>query len=201
MCTKLESYRREYSRSLRSGRPNLRIPRVCIHSPPSSSSDTGQRKGSVRRNWWVAVGTFFRLRAITRLRLPIPPQSLHHGHAQFRGRDDFGVGPIPLHVHQQLAGVVVCESEFEGADAIADMKLLDQLRPRLSRLTRLCERASDTDAALGNDIMTVALQAYGLLKLTGGVEGMESLRRDLSGMFSRGKRSAKADAPPEQKAA
>ena len=90
-------------------------------------------------------------------------------------------------------------------DAIADLKVLDQLRPRLTRMSRLIERGNDTDAALGNDIMTVALQAYGLLKLTGRAEGMETLRRDLSGMFNRSKRSAKpandADAPPRREAA
>ena len=87
------------------------------------------------------------------------------------------------------------------ADALADLRMLDQLRPRLSRLARLTDRANDTDAALGNDIMTVALQAYGLLKLTGGAAGMESQRRELSGVFSRTKRSPKGESPPEQKAA
>jgi hypothetical protein len=84
-------------------------------------------------------------------------------------------------------------------DAIADLKLLDQLRPRMTRLARLYERANDTDAALGNDIMTVAVQAYGLLKLTGRSEGMDTLRRDLSGML-RKKRSAKPEGE-ERKAA
>lgn len=85
------------------------------------------------------------------------------------------------------------------SDAIADFKVLDQLRPCLSRLTRLVERCNDTDAALGNDILTVALQAYGLLKLTGRAEGLETLRRDLSGMY-RKRRSAKPDSE-ERKAA
>lgn len=83
-------------------------------------------------------------------------------------------------------------------DALDDLKLLDQLRPWLSRLSRLCERGNDTDAALGNDIMSVALQAYGLLKLTGRAEGMEGLRRDLSSLFNRTKR---APVEVEQKAA
>lgn len=89
-------------------------------------------------------------------------------------------------------------------DALADIKLLDQLRPWLTRLTRLCDRGNDTDAALGNDIMAVALQAYGLLKLTGRGEGMETLRRELSGVFSGGRRSPKGEsgeAGPERKAA
>ena len=90
-------------------------------------------------------------------------------------------------------------------DAIADIKLLDQLRPRLTRMSRLIERGNDTNAALGADIMKVALQAYGLLKLTGRAEGMETLRRDLSGMFNRSKRSGnpanEADAAPRREAA
>ncbi|MCB1612903.1 MAG: hypothetical protein KDI60_14275 [Xanthomonadales bacterium] len=89
--------------------------------------------------------------------------------------------------------------------ALTDLKLLDQLRPILTRITRLCERGNDTDAALGNDIMTVALQAYGLLKLTGRSEGLEGLRRDLSGRFSRTRRAPKsteaAETPPLPKAA
>lgn len=87
------------------------------------------------------------------------------------------------------------------ADAIADFKLLDQLRPLLTRMSRLIERGNDTDAALGHDIMAVSLQAYALLKLTGRAEGMESLRRELSGIFSRTKRANEADAPAGQEAA
>lgn len=89
-------------------------------------------------------------------------------------------------------------------EAIADIKLLDQLRPWLTRMTRLCERGNDTDAALGNDIMAVALQAYGLLRLTGRSEGMETLRRELSGAFRGGRRAPKGEVPegpPERKAA
>jgi|CXWL01.1.fsa_nt_gi hypothetical protein len=66
-------------------------------------------------------------------------------------------------------------------------------------------RGNDTDAALGSDIVTVALKAYGLLKLTGRGEGTEPLRRELSGMYWK-KRSAKAvdeetAAQPERRAA
>ena len=78
------------------------------------------------------------------------------------------------------------------ADAIADLKTLDQLRPRLVRLAQLVERASDTDAALGNDIMAVSLHAYGLLKLTGSSEGLGSLRKDLGTRFAKGPRQAEA---------
>lgn len=78
-------------------------------------------------------------------------------------------------------------------DALEDLRQLDQLRPRLARLTLLCQRGDDTDAALGNDIMLVALQAYGLMKLTGAKQGMAPLRRELSGTFT-GRRLPKGEA-------
>lgn len=83
--------------------------------------------------------------------------------------------------------------------AIEDLRLMDQLRPRLYRLGLLFERGNDTNAALGNDIMTVALQAYGLLKLTGANSGMAPLRRELSVMFKRSPKGETAGA--ERKAA
>lgn len=79
--------------------------------------------------------------------------------------------------------------------AQADLKLLDQLRPVFARIARLNARGNDTDAALGNDILSVALQAYGLLKLTGRAEGMEALRRDLSGLFARSKSANRGGKP------
>lgn len=88
-------------------------------------------------------------------------------------------------------------------EALEDLRQLDQLRPRLARLTLLCQRGEDTDAALGNDIMHVALQAYSLMKLTGAKQGMAPLRRELSDTFT-GRRSAKADpaeTPKERKTA
>ena len=82
-----------------------------------------------------------------------------------------------------------------GAGAVADLVALDQLRPRMVRLSRLSERASDTDTALGSDVMSASLQMYSLLKLTGGAEGLDALRRDL------GTRFAKSPRQPEAKAA
>ncbi len=76
------------------------------------------------------------------------------------------------------------------ADAIADLNALEQLRPRMIRLSRLSERASDTDIALGSDVMVVALQGYSLLKLTGHAQGLEGLRQELSERFARTSRHA-----------
>lgn len=77
-----------------------------------------------------------------------------------------------------------------AADAIGDLAAIDKLRPRMLRLSRLSERASDTDIALGSDVMTTALQVYGLLKLTGAGEGLEAMRRDLGARFERGPKMA-----------
>lgn len=87
------------------------------------------------------------------------------------------------------------------ADAVADLNALDQLRPRMIRLSRLSERAADTDAALGSDVMTVALQGYGLLKLTGRSEGLEPLHRELKARFRKSARAPQVETETEVKAA
>jgi hypothetical protein len=82
-----------------------------------------------------------------------------------------------------------------AAGPVQDLAMLDKLRPRLLRITRLAERATDTDIALGSDVMVASLQVYGQLKLTGASEGLQSLRRDL------GMRFARTSKPEEAKAA
>lgn len=74
------------------------------------------------------------------------------------------------------------------ADAQADLVALDQLRPILLRLQRLTERASDTDIALGSDVMSVALQGYALLKVAGKDQGLEALRKELGARFLKSSR-------------
>ena len=73
-------------------------------------------------------------------------------------------------------------------DALADLTALDRLRPRLQRLTRLSERASDTEIALGSDVMQVSLQGYALLKVAGKNQGLEGLRKDLGTRFAKAAR-------------
>jgi hypothetical protein len=81
-----------------------------------------------------------------------------------------------------------------NSGAIDDLVSIDKLRPRMLRLARLSERATDTDMALGSDVMSTALQVYGQLKLSGGNEGLEAVRRDLGLRFVRGPREAPAKA-------
>lgn len=79
------------------------------------------------------------------------------------------------------------------ADAQADLVTLDRLRPRLTRLQKLVERAEDSETALGSDVMSLALEGYALLKLAGKNQGLEALRKELSGRFA--KRRSQPDAP------
>ncbi len=71
------------------------------------------------------------------------------------------------------------------ADAQADLATLDRLRPRLQRLLKLTERAQDSETALGSDVMSLALEGYALLKVAGRSQGLEGMRKELSGRFSK----------------
>ncbi|ALN57209.1 hypothetical protein GLE_1857 [Lysobacter enzymogenes] len=83
---------------------------------------------------------------------------------------------------------------FEVEALRRDLILLDTLRPRALRLTRLHERVRDTETALGSDLMTNSLEGYAFLKIAGKSEGLEALRQMLSARFNR--TSAKRAEPP-----
>ena len=81
-------------------------------------------------------------------------------------------------------------------EAAADLAAFDQIGTFLMRLTRLGERAGDTSTALGSDLMSFALEGYGLLRVSGKNQGLVDLRRDLSARFARGSaRSASEPVP------
>lgn len=80
-------------------------------------------------------------------------------------------------------GVLPRNFDLEGY--IADLASLDALRPLLTRINRLHERANDTAAAIGSDLMTNSLEGYAVLKAAGQGEGLDSLRRMLSARFNR----------------
>lgn len=90
------------------------------------------------------------------------------------------------------ANPAVLPRNFDLPELQRDLATLDQLRPRLMRLTRLHERASDTETALGSDLMSGALEGYALLKVVGRSEGLEGLRKTLSARFSRSSRAAES---------
>ncbi|KGM54402.1 hypothetical protein N800_02840 [Lysobacter daejeonensis GH1-9] len=76
------------------------------------------------------------------------------------------------------------------AEAQADLAALDALRPRLLQLQQLLETAEDTETALGSDILSVALEGYGLLKVSGKSEALKGARKALSARWSKGGRTA-----------
>jgi hypothetical protein len=76
------------------------------------------------------------------------------------------------------------------ADAQQDMATLDALRPRMQRMKQLVERGVDTEMALGSDIMSTALEGYGLLKVSGKNQGLDGLRQELSTRFAKTRRPA-----------
>lgn len=75
------------------------------------------------------------------------------------------------------------------ADAQADLRALEQLRPVLDRLQRLAERGADTETALGSDIMDVAREGYGLLQVSGSHQGLDAARRELSSRWAKARRN------------
>ena len=81
-------------------------------------------------------------------------------------------------------------------EAQADLAAYDQIDTFLLRLARLSERAQDTSTALGSDLMSFALEGYGLLRVSGKNQGLEDLRRELGARFARGAAHTTPEAPP-----
>ena len=75
------------------------------------------------------------------------------------------------------------------AGAAQDLVALDLLRPRFNRLRQLAGRADDTEAALGSDLMSMALEGYALAKVLGKGSELETLKNAMSARFSRRSRS------------
>lgn len=77
---------------------------------------------------------------------------------------------------------------FDLAGAQADLAAFERLRLVLERVERLARRLDDTCAALGSDVMDAALEGYSQIKLSGGADGLDELRRELGGRFRRSAR-------------
>lgn len=78
------------------------------------------------------------------------------------------------------------------AEAQADLAALDALRPRLRQLRQLVELMEDTEMALGSDLMSVALEGYALLKVSGKGEALKGAQRALSARFKSTRRETPA---------
>lgn len=97
-----------------------------------------------------------------------------------------------LRVLEQNPQIVPPSLNVRGARA--DLAAYDRLVPLLERLQRLTARMDDTVAALGSDVMDVALEGYGQIKLSGAAQGLEELRRELGGRFAKARRRKVAEA-------
>ncbi|MFZ5527965.1 MAG: hypothetical protein ACOZE7_15030 [Pseudomonadota bacterium] len=75
------------------------------------------------------------------------------------------------------------------ADAQGDLHHLEQLRIRTARVRKLLGRMDDSEVALGSDVMSAALNGYGLLKMMGKGSGLVALRQGISARFARTSRS------------
>lgn len=99
-----------------------------------------------------------------------------------------------LRVVEEHPHVVPASLDIPAAQA--DLVAYDQLVPLLERLQYLTSRVQDTVNALGSDLMSTALDAYGHIKVSGNDHGLEDLRRQLGSRF-RGTRTAATVAPTE----
>ncbi|MCO5400576.1 hypothetical protein [Ralstonia soli] len=91
----------------------------------------------------------------------------------------------------------VLPGNFDLAELRRDLAGFDLLRSRLVRLTRLHERMSDSQLALGSDVMSGAMEGYALLKVAGHGEGLDAARKALAARFSRGRKTSEDDAVVE----
>lgn len=84
----------------------------------------------------------------------------------------------------------VLPGNFDLAELRRDLAGFDQLRSRLVRVARIFERMSDSQLALGSDVMSGAMEGYAFLKVAGQGEGLDAARKALAVRFSRsGKRA------------
>ena len=97
-----------------------------------------------------------------------------------------------LRVLEQNPGIVPPSLDLAGARV--DLDAHDRLRPVLERLQRLTTRVDDTVAALGSDVMDVALEGYALVKVSGRAQGLDELRRELGLRFAKSRRKEPAAA-------
>ena len=90
----------------------------------------------------------------------------------------------------------VLPGNFDLAELRRDLAGFDQLRSRLVRVARIFERMSDSQLALGSDVMSGAMEGYAFLKVAGQGEGLDAARKALAVRFSRGAKPKEDEAEP-----
>lgn len=118
-------------------------------------------------------------------------------------RDLFRMGPksqafctTALNVAEEHSGIM--PRDFDIAAFRQDQDALDVLRPLAMRFDQLNQRMADTELLLGSDLMSAALEVYGLVKGSAKDKGLDQARQALSERFERnGRRRVDAPMPPE----
>ena len=77
-------------------------------------------------------------------------------------------------------------------EALDDRRAFDALRPVFERLRRLTARADDTGMALGSDMLTTALEDYGVARVLGKGAGLDALRETMSVRLGRRRKLTEA---------
>ncbi|GGD56134.1 hypothetical protein [Pseudoxanthomonas indica] len=85
---------------------------------------------------------------------------------------------------------------FDMEAYLLDLATLDLLRARLVRLNRISQMISDTEMALGSDLMVNSLEGYSYLKIAGKSLGLDDLREQMGARFSR-RAKKNADVMPQ----
>lgn len=98
-----------------------------------------------------------------------------------------------LVVARQNDGKLPADTVTELGAAEGDLSSIDKLRPRLTRLMQMVEKADDSEVALGSDIMVFALAVYGILKAIGAGAGLDQLKAQMSARFVRKAKAKPAD--------
>ncbi|TWI01670.1 hypothetical protein IP90_02229 [Luteimonas cucumeris] len=93
-----------------------------------------------------------------------------------------------LRVLEQNPQIVPPSLDLAGAGV--DLQAFDRLQPVQERMQRLLTRLEDTTAALGSDVMDVALDGYNQVKLSGAAHGLEALRKELATRWAKSRRAA-----------
>lgn len=88
-----------------------------------------------------------------------------------------------LQAAQQHAGLMPRDFDIDGC--LRDLDTMDQLLPWRLRIAHLYQRMTDTQTALGSDVMTATLAIYAVLKAVGAREGVDGEMRELGSRFAR----------------
>ena len=84
--------------------------------------------------------------------------------------------------------------ELNLAEAEADLRNLDLLRPQFARLRQLVAKADDTEMALGSDVLAAALDGYALAKVFNKGVALVALKEMMSGRYGRSRRRQPSEA-------